>query len=110
MGNILEEMATTLNQLLIIPMPLTSFFIADPNKPPPKMKEVSEEGDNDAKKGKGKGKGKGKKSKKPVEEEEEKEEASVGKEEEMEVEEKENKKRRVEKKIEKNGMISDSDE
>ena len=31
-------------------------FCADPNKPPPKMKEVSEEGDNDAKKGKGKGK------------------------------------------------------
>merc|ERR1712192_342956 len=55
--------------------PLTSFLIADPNKPPPKMKEVSEEGDIDVKKGKGKGKGK--KSKKPVEGEEEKEGAGV---------------------------------
>ena len=30
-------------------------FLIDPNKPPPKMKEASEEGDMDAKKSKGKG-------------------------------------------------------
>ena len=33
-------------------------FLIDPNKPPPKMKEASEEGDIDAKKSKGKGKDK----------------------------------------------------
>merc|ERR1719222_172200 len=77
--------------------PLTSFFVPDPNKPPPKMKEASEEGDIDAKKIKGKGKGK--KSRKEEQEQEGQEEAGVD-------EEKENKKQ----KIERNGVISDSDE
>ena len=47
-------MILTLNIIVFIVLS----YLIDPNKPPPKMKEASEEGDMDAKKSKGKGKDK----------------------------------------------------
>ena len=68
-----------------------------PKKPPPKMKEVDDDGEEEVKKVKGKGKGKEKSSKKPEEKEE------------MMDEDEENQSP-VKPAPKKNGVIDDSDE
>merc|ERR1712096_93322 len=78
--------------------PLTSFFVKDPNKPPPKIKD-EDEAEKDVKevKDKGKGKGKGKSSKKEEKLEEDEENLAPNK-------------KTDASSLQKNGVVSDDDD